>query len=79
MTGLSFLKYFFLTLLPLKCLGSDKNKKLLYIFKNMCKKIKKLQTVLLLSKVATGVVLWEKVFLKISQISQESTCVGVSC
>ena len=45
----------------------------------MCKKIKKLQKVLLLSKVATGVVLWEKVFLKISQISQESTCVGVSC
>ena len=30
------------------------------------------------SEAATGGALWEKVFLKISQNSQENTCVGAS-
>ena len=30
------------------------------------------------TEAATGGVLWKEVFLKISQISQENTCVGVS-
>ena len=31
-----------------------------------------------ITKAATGGVLWKKVFLKILQISQENTCVGMS-
>ena len=36
------------------------------------------EMLLILSEVATGDVLKEKVFSKISQISQENTCAGVS-
>ena len=39
----------------------------------------RVKTVLKLeSEAATGGVLWKKTFLKISQISQENTCVGIS-
>ena len=33
---------------------------------------------ILVSKVAAGGILWKKMFLKISQISPENICVGVS-